>query len=197
VLDLKVWSTTTIDPVDISYLKNFLISSFKIFFLLLKINIDDSVSLTKPLIWWIVTDACKGKTSLHLASFPLSFLTFLDSYSPAMCRLYSFLTLWPLNMCTQSFFKTFIRYFIYLHFTCYPLSWFSLFKPSVALSLPLWRCSLTQPLPPHHPGIHYTVPSTLHRIKGLSSHWCQVRPSSATFAAEAMGPTMYTLWLMV
>jgi hypothetical protein len=43
----------------------------------------------------------------------------------------------------------------------------------------------------------YTWASSLHRTKGLSSHWCPTRPSSATYAAGAMGPSMCTLWLMV
>jgi hypothetical protein len=38
---------------------------------------------------------------------------------------------------------------------------------------------------------------SLHRTKGLSSHWCLTRPSSATCAAGAMSPTMCTLWLVV
>ena len=33
--------------------------------------------------------------------------------------------------------------------------------------------------------------------KDLSSHWCLTSPSSATYAAGAMGPYMFTLWLVV
>jgi hypothetical protein len=53
----------------------------------------------------------------------------------------------------------------------------------------------THPLPPHHPSIPLCIrpPQT----KGLSSHWCQTRPSSATSAAGAMGPSMCPLWLVV
>jgi hypothetical protein len=40
----------------------------------------------------------------------------------------------------------------------------------------------------------YTGASSLHRTKGLSSHWCLIRPSSATYAAGAMGCSMCTLW---
>jgi hypothetical protein len=43
----------------------------------------------------------------------------------------------------------------------------------------------------------YTGALSLHRTKGLSSHWCQTRPSSATYAAEAMGPSRCPLWLVV
>ena len=43
----------------------------------------------------------------------------------------------------------------------------------------------------------YTEASNLLRTKGLSSHWCPTRPSSATYAAGAMGLSMYTFWLVV
>jgi hypothetical protein len=43
----------------------------------------------------------------------------------------------------------------------------------------------------------YTGASSLHRTKGLSSHWCQIRPSSAAYVAVAKSPSMCTLWLMV
>ena len=36
----------------------------------------------------------------------------------------------------------------------------------------------------------YTGAFSLHRTKGLSSHRC---PSSATYVARAMGPSMWTL----
>lgn len=35
------------------------------------------------------------------------------------------------------------------------------------------------------------------RPKGCSSHWCPTRPSPATYAAGAMGPSMCILWLVV
>jgi hypothetical protein len=43
----------------------------------------------------------------------------------------------------------------------------------------------------------YTGASSLPRTKGLSSHWCMTRPSSATYAAGAMGPSMWTPWLVL
>jgi hypothetical protein len=39
----------------------------------------------------------------------------------------------------------------------------------------------------------YTGASSLHMIKGLPSHWCQIRPSSATYVVGAMG----SRWLVV
>jgi hypothetical protein len=41
------------------------------------------------------------------------------------------------------------------------------------------------------------VASGLHRTKDLFSHWWQTRPSSATYVAGAIGPSMCTLWLLV
>ena len=75
------------------------------------------------------------------------------------------------------------RYFLYLHFQCYPLFWF-----------PPWKAPILSPPPPAHQPTHsrfpvlafpYTRESSLHRTKGLSSHWCLTRPSSASYAAEA------------
>ena len=57
-----------------------------------------------------------------------------------------------------------------------------------------------------HPPTHSCLPilafpyiraSSLHRAQDLSSHWCPTRQSSATYAAGAMGPSIYTLWLVV
>ena len=43
----------------------------------------------------------------------------------------------------------------------------------------------------------YVGASSLHRPIGLHSNWCQLRQSSATYAAGAMVLSMCTLWLMV
>jgi len=37
----------------------------------------------------------------------------------------------------------------------------------------------------------------LHRTKSLSSHCCQIRQYTATYAARAMGHSMSTLWLVI
>jgi hypothetical protein len=47
-------------------------------------------------------------------------------------------------------FSFFIRCFLYLHFKCYPLSWFPLRKPPIPSPSP---CSQTYPLPLPCPGI--------------------------------------------
>jgi hypothetical protein len=44
----------------------------------------------------------------------------------------------------------FIRYFLYLHFKCLPLSWFPLWESPFPFPLP---CSLSHPLPIPGPGI--------------------------------------------
>jgi hypothetical protein len=51
-------------------------------------------------------------------------------------------------------------------------------------------------LPPHPLEFLYTGASSLHRTKGLPSHWWQLRESSATYSAGALGPSMCTLWLV-
>jgi hypothetical protein len=54
------------------------------------------------------------------------------------------------------------------------------------------------PHPPTHShltslALPYTRASSLHRTKGLSFHWCPTKPSSATYAAGAMGPSLGAL----
>lgn len=43
----------------------------------------------------------------------------------------------------------------------------------------------------------HTGAFNLHRTKSLPSHWYQIKPSSATYAVGAMGPSMCILWLVV
>ena len=90
-------------------------------------------------------------------------------------------------------FLSFIRYFLYLHFKKFPLSRSPLWEPPIPspLPLPLWRCPHS-PTQSRLPALTspYTGASNPHRTKGLSSHWCPTRPSSATYTARAMGPSM-------
>jgi hypothetical protein len=60
------------------------------------------------------------------------------------------------------------------------------------------RVLLYLPTHSHLPALAfpYTRASKLHNIKGLSSHRCSIRPSSAMYEARAMGPSMCTLWLV-
>jgi len=51
------------------------------------------------------------------------------------------------------------------------------------------------PQPPTHScftasAFSYTGASSLHRTKGLPSHWWQIRSSSASYSSGAMGPSM-------
>ena len=51
------------------------------------------------------------------------------------------------------------------------------------------------PHPPNHSTFHPRIP---HRsFTDISSHWCLTRPSSATYVAGTMGPSMCTIWLVV
>jgi hypothetical protein len=95
-----------------------------------------------------------------------------------------------------------IGYFLYLHFKYFPLSRSPVQNSPMAssLSLPLWRCSLTHP-PTHSclPALAFPYTGALNtlRPKGLSSHWCPTRPSSAKYAVRDIGLSMCTLWLVV
>jgi hypothetical protein len=62
----------------------------------------------------------------------------------------------------------------------------------------LWVCSPSFTYPHLLTlAFSYTEASSLPRNKGLLSHWCPIRPSSASYAGGAMGHTMCTLWLVV
>jgi hypothetical protein len=71
------------------------------------------------------------------------------------------------------------------------------------LSPPLPPDSMrTLPLPPTHSGLPslafpYTGALNTLRLKGHSSHWCPTSPSSGTYVAEVLGPSVCILWLVV
>ena len=97
-----------------------------------------------------------------------------------------------------SFYFFCIWYFLYLHF--------KISFPRLPSRSPLFHsispCLYEGTLPPthsHFPSLAFPYTGTLNplRPKGHSSHWCPTRPSSATYAAGAMGPSMCTLWLVV
>jgi hypothetical protein len=74
-----------------------------------------------------------------------------------------------------SFLLFFLRYFLYLHFKCYPES--SLYLPPTLIPYPptptswLWHSLVLRHI-------------KFARPRGLSSHWWPTRPSSATWAAR-------------
>ena len=80
-----------------------------------------------------------------------------------------------------------IGYFIYLLFKCClpsmsPLPSSLLFASKKFLPQPCTHSCLT------HLTYPYAGPSRLHRTKGLHSHWCHVRQSSAIYVAETTDP---------
>jgi hypothetical protein len=62
-----------------------------------------------------------------------------------------------------------------------------------------WLCEGAPPNPstPVFSPWHFPEASNPLRPKGLSSYWCPTNPSSATYSARAVGPSMCTLWLVV
>ena len=101
----------------------------------------------------------------------------------------------PMNLCFIFLFNIFIRYFRYiLNATPFLVS-----PPKISSSFPPSPTSMSVfPPSPTHSHLStlkfpYTGASSLHRTKGIPSHWCQIKPSFATYAAWAMGPSMCTL----
>jgi len=98
----------------------------------------------------------------------------------------------------------FINHFIHLHFKIYPPSQLPFHKPLIP--------SLLSPVPfasrrvllhllthSHLTALAspYARASSLHKTKGVPSHWCWTKPSSATYVSGAMGSSLYCLWLVV
>jgi hypothetical protein len=97
-----------------------------------------------------------------------------------ICNLNTFLRIWQDQYSSHHIhlfiFFIFIRYFLYLHFKCYlffpvPHPW----KPPIpSLLLLLWGSFHTQLHTHSHLtalALSYTRSLSLHRTKGLSSHW--------------------------
>jgi hypothetical protein len=87
----------------------------------------------------------------------------------------------------------FIRYFVYLHFKCYPLSWFTPL-PWKLTSHPPTLCSPTHLLPLPCSGIplHWGIEPSQDQRPLLP-----LMTDKATYVARAIGPTMCTLWWVV
>lgn len=101
-----------------------------------------------------------------------------------------------LFVCLFGFFKFFIGYMIYLHFKLIPLP---VSSPQTSIPSPTLSFYEGAPQLTSHSclsalGFPYTETSSLHRTKSLPSHWCQIRPSSAMYASEAMGPCIFFGW---
>jgi hypothetical protein len=72
-------------------------------------------------------------------------------------------------------------------------------KPSIQSPSPCFYEGVpppTHPLPPLCPHIPYTGALSLHGTKDLCSHWCPTRPSSSTYTAGAMGPSLHVYSLV-
>jgi hypothetical protein len=101
-----------------------------------------------------------------------------------------------MNYLDHGFFFKFLLLYFFLHFKWYPLPGFPSANPLSYPSLtPVSKRVLHHPTKHSHPII--ILSWDFHRTKGLPSHWCQIKLSSATYAAGAMGPAMCILVLVV
>jgi hypothetical protein len=85
-------------------------------------------------------------------------------------------------------------YFIFLHFKCYPLSWFPFCKSPLlcfyeGVPAPTHSCLTTL-------ALLYTGASSLHRTKDLPSHWCQIRPLQIlqSFSLTLPLGSLFSVW---
>ena len=76
--------------------------------------------------------------------------------------------------------------------------WNSLFQYPPHASMRVFPHPPAYPLLPPYPYIplDWDIEPSQDQ-EGLSSHWCPIRPSSATYVVWTMGICMYTPWLMV
>jgi hypothetical protein len=100
---------------------------------------------------------------------------------------------------------SFIGYFIHLHFRCYPISQFPLWKHPILSPPPPCFCEGAPP-PTHtptHPLLSPCPDIPLHCCIQLSGDQGPLlplmpeRPSSVAYAARAMGPSMCNFWFVV
>jgi len=109
---------------------------------------------------------------------------------------HSFLLLWELSITCFFFFK--LDIFIYISndspfpgfLSISPLSHFP--SPFFYNGVPPPKLPTLSTSSPWHSSLYWG--SSLGRTKGFSSHRCPTRPSSATYAAGAMGLSLCTIW---
>ena len=111
-------------------------------------------------------------------------------------------TYWAISLLLERFFFSFIyfcSYWVFYLFTIQMLSSFPFSPPEIPYPILYFPASMkVLPQPSTHSCLNilaftYIGALSLHRTKGLSSHWCPTMPSSATYAAGAKGPSMCTL----
>jgi hypothetical protein len=94
-----------------------------------------------------------------------------------------------------------IFYWLFYLFTLQILSCFLIFSPQkTPYPTPLWFYvgvayqPIPASLPSHSPTLEHQA---FMGSRGLFSSRCPMRPSSATYTTEAMGPSVCTPWLVV
>jgi hypothetical protein len=100
------------------------------------------------------------------------------------------------HIAQQNDFFFLIRYFLYLYFKCYPLSWLPLWKTPIPTPLPCFY-DPTQPPSPTSPSCY--CPILRHRAftGPRTSSLIDVWQGYSTYVAGAMGPSICTLLLVV
>ena len=153
------------------------------------------IPLTSTVFWFSLIGIL-----LIFLPFPLLLLIFFLLIVPLLLSLllYTDLHLHSFSWKCHNFF---IFYWIFYVFTFQMLSPFPVSPPEYPLPfsflLHLWGCFL--PTHSHVTALafSYTRESSLYWTKGFSFHWCPTRPSTATQAAGAIGPSMCSLWLVI
>jgi len=149
---------------------------------------------------WLVLKKKKKRKPMWLVSL-LLLLYLMDILSKYSLNMYAYV---HRIILPTEFFKKFSLFYFYWLFYLFTFnmlfpSQFLLHKLPITSSSP---CFCEGAPPTAHfclsdPVFLYTGSSSLHRTKGLHSHWCQIRQCSAKYVAGAMGLNMYTLWLVV
>jgi hypothetical protein len=128
----------------------------------------------------------------------LCFFQFLAIMNQAAMKIFEQLFLWDgrtlkFHLTPNSFF-----FFFYLIFSLFTFQMLSLFPVSpLEHPYPIHPSPTSMRVLPHsstHPllAFPYTGASRFHRTKDLSSHCCLTRPSSVTYTAGDMDPSMCT-----
>jgi hypothetical protein len=131
--------------------------------------------------------------SLPFPSLPFPSLPFPSLPFPSL----------PFPFFSFLFFSFLFFSFLFFSMSSFTFQMFSPFQVPFRdpLSTPHSPCLYEGAYPPTHshpPSMTFPYTGALNtlRPKGLSSHWCATRPSSAPYVASGMGRSMCIVWLL-